>query len=145
MNGHHRRLPAMLCAIGLGLAACSKPAPTPVPTPTPAPAPKAFAGTEGAFLNENKRAMDHMMMDMDVAPTGDVDRDFARMMIPHHQGGIDMAQALLRHGKNPRLRALAQAIVTKQQEEIVLMRQILGDGAATAEQAAPAMDGHDIH
>ena len=34
-----------------------------------------------------------MMAAMTINPTGDVDRDFAAMMIPHHQGAIDMAQS----------------------------------------------------
>ena len=46
---------------------------------------------ESPFLTENTAAMDKMMAGMDVRPTGDVDADFAAMMIPHHQGAIDMA------------------------------------------------------
>jgi len=56
---------------------------------------------EVAYLTENKSAMDRMMAGMAVKPTGNVDADFAAMMIPHHQGAIDMAVAELRHGKNP--------------------------------------------
>lgn len=50
--------------------------------------------------------------------TGDADIDFARMMIPHHQSAVDMAEAYLRHGTDPQLRALSQQIVTSQREEI---------------------------
>jgi len=53
---------------------------------------------------------------------GDPDHDFVTMMIPHHQGAIDMAQALLMYGKNPELRKLAQQIITEQQYEIQLMQ-----------------------
>jgi hypothetical protein len=72
---------------------------------------------------------------MDVPFTGDVDRDFARMMIPHHQGAIDMAVAELRFGKDEHLRRLAQEIIVDQQQEIALMHFALGDPAATG---APA-------
>jgi uncharacterized protein (DUF305 family) len=48
---------------------------------------------------------------MGVPFTGDADRDFARMMIPHHQGAIDMALVELRYGKDERLRRLAQEII----------------------------------
>jgi len=48
---------------------------------------------EGPFLSENRSAMSKMMADMTVKPTGDVDRDFVEMMVPHHQGAIDMARA----------------------------------------------------
>ena len=55
---------------------------------------------EVAYLAENKSAMDRMMAGMAVKPTGNVDADFAAMMVPHHQGAIDMAMAELRHGSN---------------------------------------------
>jgi hypothetical protein len=81
---------------------------------------------ESAFLAENNAAMDKMMADMNVKPTGDVDVDFAAMMIPHHQGAIDMALAQLRYGKNEQLRRIAQEIIVEQQQEIIAMRIALG-------------------
>lgn len=76
-----------------------------------------------AFLEENARAMSVMMRDMHAPRTGDIDRDFARMMIPHHQGAVDMAVAELRHGRDPVLRRLAQEIVVEQTAEIELMKR----------------------
>jgi hypothetical protein len=73
---------------------------------------------------------------MDVPFTGDADRDFARMMIPHHQGAIDMAVAELRYGKDKRLQRLAQEIIVDQQQEIALMRLALGE-PLPASSAAP--------
>jgi hypothetical protein len=67
-----------------------------------------------------------MMADMNVKPTGDVDFDFSAMMIPHHQGAIDMALAELRYGKNEQLRRIAQEIVVEQQQEIIAMHMALG-------------------
>ena len=66
--------------------------------------------------------MKKMMTDMAVNPTGDVDADFVAMMVPHHQGAIDMAVAVLRHGRNPQIRRLAQEIIVTQQQEIAAMR-----------------------
>lgn len=80
------------------------------------------SANERAYRAANAAAMDRMMADMAVSPTGDVDRDFALMMIPHHQGAIDMAVAQLRYGRNERLRRIAQEIVVEQQEEIAAMR-----------------------
>jgi len=64
---------------------------------------------------------------MHVPYSGDADRDFARMMIPHHQGAIDMALAELRYGKDERLKRLAQEIVVAQKQEIDVMRLALGE------------------
>ena len=81
---------------------------------------------EASFLSENVGAMTRMMVGMEIKPSGDVDQDFAAMMIPHHQGAIDMAQAELRHGHNQQLRRIAQGIVVEQQQEIAAMRLALG-------------------
>jgi hypothetical protein len=86
----------------------------------------ANSSADAAFVSENRIAMAKMMAGMDVKPSGDVDRDFAAMMIPHHQGAIDMAKAELRHGQNEQLRRIAQEIIVSQQEEIVAMRLALG-------------------
>ena len=75
-----------------------------------------------SFMSQNARAMDKMMKDMTVAPSGNVDRDFVAMMVPHHQGAIDMAVAELRYGKDETLRRMAQEIIVEQQQEIAAMR-----------------------
>jgi uncharacterized protein (DUF305 family) len=80
---------------------------------------------EAPFLAENQAAMDKMMTGMTIKPSGDVDRDFAAMMIPHHQGAIDMAQAELRYGHSEQLRRIAQEIIVEQQQEIAAMRLAL--------------------
>jgi len=95
--------------------------------PQPGAAAPANLAAEGPYLAENERAMKKMMKDMAAKPTGDVDRDFVAMMVPHHQGAIDMAVAVLRYGRNERLRRLAQEIIVTQQEEIAAMRLAVGD------------------
>ena len=67
------------------------------------------------------------MKDMAIKLSGDVDRDFVAMMVPHHQGAIDMAGALLRYGHNEQLRRLAQEIIVTQQQEIAAMRLAVGE------------------
>jgi hypothetical protein len=97
------------------------------------------ASAEAPFLNENAAAMNKMMAGMNVRPTGDVDADFAAMMIPHHQGAIDMAVAELRHGKNEQLRRISQEIIVEQQQEIAAMRLALGQ-KPPASAPAPTQD-----
>jgi len=85
------------------------------------------AADEAPFLAENDAAMKKMMNDMAVKPTGDVDVDFVAVMVPHHQGAIDMALAVLRYGRNAQIRRLAQEIVVTQQQEIAAMRLAVGE------------------
>ena len=82
---------------------------------------------EAPFLAENSAAMDRMMSAMNIKPSGDIDADFVAMMIPHHQGAIDMALAQLRYGRNEQLKRLAQEIIVTQRDEIVAMRLAVGE------------------
>ena len=94
----------------------------PMADPVICATPVSGVGAEAPFLVENEAAMRKMMNDMAVKPTGDVDADFVAMMVPHHQGAIDMALAVLRYGRNPQIRRLAQEIIMTQQQEIAVMR-----------------------
>ncbi len=75
-------------------------------------------GADAAFAAANAA----MMTGMDVKPTGDADRDFTAMMLPHHQGAIAMAEVELRYGRDPMLRKLAAGIVKAQAAEIAEMK-----------------------
>ena len=78
--------------------------------------------TDRTFRQLMEEAMRSMDRGMDNAPmTGDPDHDFAAMMIPHHQGAIDMAKAELLYGKDTVLRRLAQEIIVNQEQEIDVM------------------------
>src|SRR5262249_8235977 len=71
--------------------------------------------------------------DMMAAPmTGDPDHDFSAMMIPHHQGAVDMAKAVLLYGKDPVIKRLAQEIIVTQQQEIEVMHLRLAAAQANA-------------
>jgi len=79
--------------------------------------------TKSAFAREMMESMEKMDKDMVAEPmTGDPNHDFTTMMIPHHQGAIDMAKSYLLYGKDPVLRRLAQEIIVTQQQEIEVMR-----------------------
>lgn len=91
-------------------------------SPDSAASPRFIASTAQPFGGLMDDAMARMHTDMMRAPrVGDADADFVAMMIPHHQGAVDMAKALLLYTKDPALRNLALQIVTEQQNEIKLM------------------------
>jgi uncharacterized protein (DUF305 family) len=81
------------------------------------------AGTAATKAYEAANARMHK--DMTITFTNDADVDFARGMIPHHRGAVDMAKIVLEHGKDPELRKLAQDIISSQDKEIAFMREWL--------------------
>ncbi len=85
----------------------------------------AESSREALYLEGTRRAMETMMADMSAGPTGDVDADFVAMMVPHHRGAIEMAQAELAYGRNELLGRIAQGIVVAQLQEIEAMRLAL--------------------
>jgi DUF305 family protein family protein len=97
---------------------------------------------EAPYVAENVSAMTKMMIDMGIRPSGDVDADFVAMMVPHHRGAVEMAQAELRYGRNEPLRRMAQEIIVTQLQEITAMRLSLGQAlppsAPSPDQIPPA-------
>ncbi len=84
-----------------------------------------------SFMQSLDVSMTQMDAAMKAAPmSGDVDHDFASMMIPHHHGAIEMAKAELLFGKDPVMRRLAQEILVDQQSEIDAMNLWLRKQAA---------------
>jgi len=98
---------------------------------------------EAPFLADNVSAMSKMMVDMGINPSGDIDRDFVLMMVPHHQGAIDMAQAELRYGHNEQLRRMAQEIIVTQQQEIAAMQLAIGTPRALSHAQELSTTGED--
>lgn len=78
------------------------------------PATRAFRAANAAM---------HEAMDIDF--TDDADIDFARGMIGHHEGAIEMARILLEHGEDEELRQLAEEIIETQEAEIAFLRDWL--------------------
>ena len=65
------------------------------------------------------------MNHMSQARGAQFDRLFLDMMIQHHEGAIEMAQAELNDGENSEATQLAQKIITDQQAEISQMKALL--------------------
>ena len=78
-----------------------------------------------SFMPLMMQAMGRMDKGMSATPSGDPDRDFVAMMIPHHQGAIDMAKLELQFGKDSVLRRLAEGIIVEQSQEIDAMQRQL--------------------
>lgn len=90
------------------------------------------APSDQPFFDQMSNAMAKMDLGMSAAPmTGNINHDFATMMIPHHQGAIDMAKGELNYGKDPIMRRLAEEIIVDQQSEIDVMNLWLEKHAGT--------------
>lgn len=90
-----------------------------------------------AFTEANAK----MHKDMAIVFTGNADVDFAKAMMPHHQGAIDMSGIVLKHGKDAEVGKMANDIITAQKSEIAQMSAWLaknGTQAPTADSAASA-------
>jgi DUF305 family protein family protein len=86
----------------------------------------AADNNEQGFVVDSELALSKMSLDMPVDSTGDVDRDFVAMMMPHHQGAIDVARAELKYGHNEDVRRIAQSMVAERENEMSAMRAAVG-------------------
>ena len=82
----------------------------------------ANAGEASSFEAAMNQGMGRMMNDMHGPGfTGKPDTDFLAMMIPHHEGAVEMARLVLIHGRDPMVRQLAEDIIASQTVEIAAM------------------------
>lgn len=81
----------------------------------------ATSSPHDAFAESNAR----MHRAMSIPATGDVDRDFAKGMMAHHQGAVEMARIELAKGRDPEMRRMAQSVIDSQSREIEHMREWL--------------------
>ncbi len=110
---------SLLVAIAIGglSTACSPEEPK-VQTPPPS-TPSPTTKVENHGMNHGSM---HSEMNLGVADA-DYDLRFIDAMIPHHEGAVIMAKAVLEKSKRPELKKLANAIIQAQNKEIAEMKQ----------------------
>lgn len=80
---------------------------------------------KSASNDEYLAANNKMHKDMAIKLTGNADIDFLAGMIAHHQGAIDVAKVVLKYGKDPKVKKLAENIIKAQEKEIATMQEWL--------------------
>ena len=85
------------------------------------PAPQ-IKGADTPSSRAFEEANSKMHAGMAITYTGNSDRDFIAGMIAHHQGAVDMAKIVIKYGKDPEVRKLAEEIVAAQEKEIAWMK-----------------------
>ena len=81
--------------------------------------PTGMSDASKAYMDAMKQ-MDTPMMEAIKAQDPDV--AFVSGMIPHHQGAIDMARAVLKYGKDEKVKTWAGQIIKAQEAEIAEMQ-----------------------
>ena len=104
----------------------------------PAARPAPPSGPSGEMIGAMHRMHEETNR---ISMSGDIDRDFVALMIPHHRSAVEMARTYLRHGKDPELRRLSENVIASQEAEI---RQMSGraPAAGTTPAVANSHSGH---
>ena len=107
--------------------------------------PHGHATPPSSFSSAMDAGMAKMMEAMHASGyTGNADIDFLAMMIPHHEGAVEMARQVLIHGRDPHTRRLAEDIIASQTIEIEGMKRrlaVLRGEARSNEDDFPALGG----
>lgn len=127
------RTAAVASVVTLSLAACNRTEPAEAPAPAEAaPAAPAAQTPQGGFAGIESRMKEAMM----AARGQDAGETWARKMVPHHQGAIDMSRAVLGTTQDADIRRMAQKTVDMQTQDIADLERWLEGQAPPAGAAA---------
>ena len=96
------------------------------------------SGASSPFADAEQKMNDAMM----AAVGSDAGDSWAKKMIAHHQGAIDMSQAVLDQNPKPDVAQMARETIAKQQKDIADIQKLLKEGAPDQKSAdlyKPAM------
>lgn len=119
----------VVAAAALLCAACAQPGPRTSAghglTSGGMPATAAMGAGRIAVESGSRQLQQHMeagaLQLRNVPPSGDIDRDFVRLMRLHRQQGVDMARIQLEKGNSPEARRLAKEMLDEQLQDIALL------------------------
>jgi uncharacterized protein (DUF305 family) len=81
-------------------------------------APRGLAAMPGWVSNDD-------MARLDAAEGVDAERLYLQLMIPHHEGGVEMAEMAVDAAQGAQVRALARSIIRSQTAEITVLETML--------------------
>ena len=86
--------------------------------------PMAWMGHDGPMPGMATRAE---IDSLSTLPVDEAEVEFLQLMIRHHEGGIEMAEAILERTDRPEVERLATAIIESQESEIKQMQELLAE------------------
>ena len=72
------------------------------------------------------KSMEKMSADMKKGMDSDPSKAWAKMMVAHHQGAIEMSQTVLKETKDPMIREMAEKVVKDQTKEQTMLKEWIG-------------------
>lgn len=79
---------------------------------------EAHSDISGTDTSHDELSMTQMTAHLQGKTGDEFDKAFLEMMIPHHQGAVEMAELARTHAKHDEIKTLANAIMTSQLKEI---------------------------